>query len=134
MARKNAREITVQLLYQYELGGDGITSTIEETMELPVPDADDLNYIERVVQGVIGNTEELDEAIEKYAYGWAIDRISKVNLVILRLALYEMRSCEDIPQSVSINEAIDLAHKFASPEDASFINGVLGAVSRDEEK
>ncbi len=134
MARKNAREIAMQLLYQYEMGGDGIASTIEETMELPALDEDDLSYVERVVVGVNNDKEDLDAAIEKFAYGWSLDRISKVDLSILRLALYEMKSCEDIPESVSINEAIDLAHKFSAPEDASFINGVLGSASRDEDK
>ena len=130
MARKTARQVAMQLLYQYELGGEGIGSTIEESMEKPELDQDDRKYIEDVVLGVLEKQDQLDERIASHAIGWSLERIAKVNLSILRLALFEMMFRQDIPESVSINEAIDLAHTYSTPEDASFINGVLGAASR----
>ena len=130
MARKTARQVAMQLIYQYELGGDGIGSTIEESMDKPELNADDMAYIHDVVEGSSRQAEHIDEQIIRYAQGWALDRIAKVDLSILRLALYEMLFRQDIPEGVSINEAIDLAHTFSTPEAASFINGILGAVSR----
>lgn len=130
MARKTARQVAMQLIYQYELGGEGVSSTIEESMDKPELNADDMAYIQAVLDGVAQRQQELDELIRRYAVGWSLERIAKVDLSILRLALFEMCCCESIPQGVSINEAIELAHTFSTPEAASFINGILGSVSR----
>ena len=130
MARKTARQVAMQLIYQYELGGEGVSSTIEESMDKPDLNADDMAYIQAMLDGTGEKQQELDELIGRYAVGWSLERIAKVDLSILRLALYEMLYCESIPQGVSINEAIELAHTFYTPEAASFINGILGSVSR----
>ena len=130
MARKTARQVAMQLIYQYELGGEGVSSTIEESMDKPDLNADDMAYIQAMLDGTGEKQQELDELIGRYAVGWSLERIAKVDLSILRLALYEMLFCESIPQGVSINEAIELAHTFSTPEAASFINGILGSVSR----
>ena len=130
MARKTARQVAMQLIYQYELGGEGVSSTIEESMDKPDLNADDMAYIQAMLDGTGEKQQELDELIGRYAVGWSLERIAKVDLSILRLALYEMLFCDSIPQGVSINEAIELAHTFSTPEAASFINGILGSVSR----
>ena len=130
MARKTARQVAMQLIYQYELGGEGVSSTIEESMDKPDLNADDMAYIQAILDGTGEKQQELDELIGRYAVGWSLERIAKVDLSILRLALYEMLFCESIPQGVSINEAIELAHTFSTPEASSFINGILGSVSR----
>lgn len=130
MARKTARQVAMQLIYQYELGGEGVSSTIEESMDKPDLNADDMAYIQAMLDGTGEKQQELDELIGRYAVGWSLERIAKVDLSILRLALYEMLYCESIPQGASINEAIELAHTFSTPEAASFINGILGSVSR----
>ena len=130
MARKTARQVAMQLIYQYELGGEGVSSTIEESMDKPDLNADDMAYIQAMLDGTGEKQQELDELIGRYAVGWSLERIAKVDLSIIRLALYEMLFCESIPQGVSINEAIELAHTFSTPEAASFINGILGSVSR----
>ena len=130
MARKTARQVAMQLIYKYELGGEGVSSTIEESMDKPDLNADDMAYIQAMLDGTGEKQQELDELIGRYAVGWSLERIAKVDLSILRLALYEILFCESIPQGVSINEAIELAHTFSTPEAASFINGILGSVSR----
>ncbi len=78
------------------------------------------------------NIAEIDAAIEKYSVGWKISRISKVALAVLRLAVCEIRYFDDIPVKVSINEAVELCKKFASKDDYSFVNGILGSVSKEE--
>ncbi len=130
MARKTARQVAMQLIYQYELGGDGVSSTIEESMDKPDLNQEDMAYIQAIVDGAVQKADALDEKIAGFAVGWTLERIAKVDLSILRLALYEMLYRDDIPEGVSINEAIELAHTFSTPEAASFINGILGSVSR----
>lgn len=78
------------------------------------------------------NLPAIDEIIENYAVGWKLNRIPKVTLSILRLALCEILFIDSIPEGVSINEAVELAKKYATPEDASFINGILGSYSRSK--
>ena len=86
--------------------------------------------IERA-KGVNENIEAIDEKISaNLRQGWKISRISKVSLAILRLALYEMMYDDSIPVSVSINEAVELTKKYSVEDDASFVNGVLGAVAK----
>lgn len=82
-------------------------------------------------RGTMTNTEVIDEKIsENLKEGWKISRISKVSLALLRLAIYEMLYEEEIPVSVSINEAVELSKKYTSEDDAAFVNGVLGAVAK----
>lgn len=89
-------------------------------------------YAKELYQGVLDNKEEIDAVISSYSNGWKINRLPKVNLSILRLAVYEIRYVDNVPDSVAINEAVELAKKYSSKEDSSFINGVLGTVVRSQ--
>lgn len=128
MTRKQAREEAFILIFE-KVFSDG---TVEEILEIAgeardlVPD----DYIKTVFGGVYENLAELDGIISKNAVGWKIERISKTALAILRLAIFEMKYMEDIPVSVSINEAVEIAKKYATGEDASFINGILSTVAK----
>jgi len=88
-------------------------------------------YIDDVLLGAARARDDIDEAIERNLKGWDIERLSRVDLCILRLAIYEMLNREDIPVSVSANEAIELAHRYSTDEAPMFINGVIGAVARE---
>ena len=79
------------------------------------------------------NVESIDAVIEKHTKGWKVSRISKVALAVLRLAVCEMLYFGDIPVGVSINEAVELCKKYAAKDDASFVNGLLGSVSKDNQ-
>lgn len=94
-------------------------------------DFTDDEFIDKLSNGVISNLEEIDEIIKSSLKGWKFNRISKINLSILRLAIYEMLHEPDVPVSVSINEAVELAKKFSDQKDASYINGVLGVVAKE---
>lgn len=87
-------------------------------------------YASLVYSGVASKSDELDEIISQYLNNWKINRIPKVNLAILRLAVYEIKYVDDVPNSVAINEAVELAKKYSGADDSSFINGVLGSVVR----
>lgn len=93
-------------------------------------DFEDDEFIDRLSNGTFENLEKIDSVIEENLRGWKMSRISKVNLSILRLAVYEMLFEKDIPVSVSINEAVNLAKKYSENKDAAYINGVLGTVSK----
>ncbi len=88
-------------------------------------------YCETVLAKTFENKEEIAALIEKYSKGWSIDRISRVAISALRLAISEIKYLEDIPVAVSINEAVELVKKYATTEDAAFINGILGSISRE---
>ena len=81
--------------------------------------------------GVFENLNNIDEIISQNAVGWSINRITKIALAILRLSIYEIKYYDEIPASVSINEAVELAKKYATKEDASFINGILSTVVKN---
>lgn len=89
-------------------------------------------YAKYLYDGVSGVTEELDGIISQHSNGWKISRLPKVNVAILRLAIYEILHVDDVPDSVAINEAVELTKKYSGSEDASFVNGILGSVYRSK--
>lgn len=90
-------------------------------------------YAKELYLGVNDKNEELENIISKYSSGWKLSRIPKVNISLLKLALYEMTYIDSVPDSVAINEAVELAKKYSGKEDSSFINGILGAYSRSKD-
>ena len=131
MTRKEAREEAFILVFEKEFSNDSLEDILD--IDMQVRDIKPDEYIKTVFWGVFENLQTIDKIISENAVGWSINRISKTSLAILRLALFEMKFMEDIPVSVSINEAVELAKKYATKEDASFINGILATVSKSEE-
>ena len=132
MPRTAAREATMKLLYEAEMGGPGGDETLEGLLGF-VPGKEDVPYIEAVLLAVRDHAPAIDGIIEKHASGWSIERIAKVDLCILRLALAEMTVLRDpgIPTAVSINEAVELSKGFSTLEAGAFINGILGSAARE---
>lgn len=124
--RRENRMSVVQFLYQWELNrpeelADGIRQFIEDRTET----RDFYAFAEELIHGVIENIEAIDREIDQRASNWKFERIAKVDLSILRLAIYELLFRKDIPPIVSINEAIDLSKIFSTPDSKRFINGIL---------
>ena len=92
--------------------------------------AEDNGYITSMVSGYASKSQEIDNRIEHMANGWKVSRIARVDLAILRLAIYELTYGDEVPQSVVINEAVRLAKKYGAEKSGSFVNGVLGGVVR----
>lgn len=132
MSRKTARDAAMRVLYAYEMTGEVNLDMIQETIEPAALDAEDMSYLKQVSFGVVEKKDELDSLIEQNAVGWRLSRIGKVDLSILRLALYEMRYRDDVPESAAINEAVELAKRYSEKKSRQFINGILGSVSRAE--
>lgn len=124
-SRKMAREAAMKLIYELEIHKDDRQKQFENELANLEASENDLRYINEVVKGVYGNLSFIDDNIEKNAKGWRLNRISKVELAILRLALYEIAFIEDIPFSVSVNEAVELAKKYSTKEAGAFVNGIL---------
>ncbi len=145
MKRQQAREIALHLIFEMgfrefeeerleeRLDSEEMESLSEEgDMYKEKPDEVQLAYIRSVVKGVAADREAIDCTIEKYAKGRKVVRMSRMTVAILRLAIYEMRSVDDVPESVAINEAVELSKTYAAEESTKFINGILGSVSREK--
>lgn len=125
--RKHAFVLIYQLPFHKELDGseavEHYLSQLEEDMDFDRP------FIESEFNGTSSKLEQIDPLIAKYTEGWTIGRINKVDLAIMRLAVYEIMFVEDIPVRVSINEAVELAKVYGIDDSASFINGILGKIA-----
>ena len=136
MTRTELREHIFKLLFQVEFNETADTteplacylSTLDGVSEK------DADYIGKKFKAIVSHISEIDEIINQYAKGWKTNRMNKVDLSILRLAVYEIHWDEAIPAGVAINEAVLLGKKFSGEEGPSFINGVLGKYVRSTEK
>ncbi len=126
MTRKMAREEAFILIFEKAFNDSELDEILSVACE--VRDLEPDEYIEKVFYGVFENIEEIDSVISENAVGWKIGRISKTALSVLRLAIFEIKYYDEIPASVSVNEAVELCKKYATKEDASFVNGILSTV------
>lgn len=123
----------MMLLFSDLLGGEDTPETICEktdSLSFDALDEADLAYIRETVDGVQANLVRIDELIEAHAVDWAIGRIARVDICILRVAIYEMLCRDDVPSAAAINEAVELAKRYGGEKSYAFINGVLGSVER----
>ena len=130
MDRTGARAAAMKLLYEWEMGGDGGEDTRVGMLEIQ-PGEKESDYMEKLYAGVKENVAAIDEIVEQYAVGWKLDRIMRVDLTILRLAIYELKYT-DLNDAVAVNEALELARAYSTPEAVSFVNGVLGSMIRSK--
>ena len=131
MTRREEREQAFVLLFEKSFDSE---TEIAELYDFAVENEaiTGSEFVKNVVCTAWENVADIDAFIEKYSKGWKINRISKVALAVLRLAICEIKYYDDIPVSVSINEAVELCKKFAAKDDSSFVNGILGSISREE--
>jgi transcription antitermination protein NusB len=132
MGRKASRELAMKLLYQLEFQKDDMANQLKLLFAENELTENDRSYIQDVIEGVNQHLEQLDVLIETHAKGWKLSRISKVDVSILRLSIYEMLYRKDIPQNVSINEAVELSKQYSGEESGAFVNGILGGVSKSK--
>ena len=127
MSRREIRENVFKMLFRVEFHDEEDMneqlSMFEE--ELAHLNEEDLNYIKEKFNKIIENIDSIDAEINDKSKGWKTSRLGKVDLSIIRLAVYEIKNEDDIPVKVSINEAVELAKKFGTDDSASFVNGVL---------
>jgi len=129
MGRKKARDNAFKCLYQLGFDFDlKLESVLEYSYEENLSTEEEKEYISSLLKGVIANIDAIDEEILKNLKDWSIDRIAKIDLAILRLAIYEIKYVENIPVKVSVNEAVELAKMYGNETSANFVNGLLAKV------
>ena len=129
-----ARAHAMKLIYEWEMGGDGGEETRLNLLEVR-PNENEADFMNRMFDGVVANVAAIDARLTPYLKGWTIDRVTRVDLAILRLATHELMLGET-PRGVVINEAVELANQYSTEKAGGFINGVLGNLGRslDEER
>ena len=135
MSRKIAREVAFKIVFEYSFQDDDAVELyqryIQSEEEQPDLNEEDKKYILEIVSGIKDNISKLDEKIQAHLKDWNLDRINKVDVAILRLAIYEILYREDIPPKVSINEAVEISKQFSEDSSPSFVNGVLGEIIKE---
>lgn len=132
MTRKEERELAFTLVFEKIFNEDqSVQEIVDAALEAEL--IEDNTFAVSLAQLTSEHTQELDALIAENSIGWRIERLPKVSLAILRLALCEIFYVESIPVKVSANEAVELAKKFGTQDDASFINGILGKIIREKD-
>jgi len=126
--RTRARELAMQALYQLDVQGSGLLEQLSDFYVENEPDQAARKLASEWTKGAWKNLERCDELISAAAIKWKLSRLSPVDRSILRLSVYQMTFCPDIPPKVTINEAVELAKKFSTAQSPAFVNGVLDAV------
>ena len=130
--RRKSRELALQAFYQEELAGQaGLVDFAEFCTHFQV-DKKTIPYARKLLQGVHEKRNEINEMIRKYAENWRLERMSVIDRNILRLAVYELNYQDDVPTSVAINEAVEIAKRYSTDDSGSFINGILDGMARVE--
>ncbi len=130
LTRREAREAAFVALFQIDVGRAAMESAIKAAVGSRRIDERSLDYLRKVVPGVIEHRPDIDQAISKLAIGWSLDRMGAVDRNLLRLAVYEISHLDDVPVGAAINEAVSLAKKFGDEDSGKFINGILGRLAR----
>jgi transcription antitermination protein NusB len=126
--RRDARRLAVQLLYQADVGRRSPAEVIDERRQVGqrIP-----TFTEELVVGVAEHQPDLDALIGEYAQDWTIERMAAVDRAILRVACYEIRYRDDVPDAAAIDEAVTAAKEMSTEDSGGFVNGILGRIARD---
>ncbi|NLW25175.1 MAG: transcription antitermination factor NusB [Clostridia bacterium] len=131
MKRRLARETAFQTIFQIDVGKNSPEEALTQRLQQVLLGESEKDFCRRLVKGTLENLQEIDKKIQQYVVDWKIERMPSVDRNLLRMAIFEMMYCEDIPNKVAINEAIELAKIFGSEESAKFINGVLDRLLKE---
>lgn len=130
MTRRESREQAFALLFEKLFNDAPVAELAASAME--ARDTATTGFALQIAEGAEANLAAIDDMIASHSHNWSANRISRVARSVMRLAVYEMLYDDDIPVSVAINEAVELAKKYGGDDDASFINGVLGSIAREQ--
>jgi len=130
MSRIETREAVMKFIYQVEIRSCDYMDLMKDFKENQPEISEDFEYFYNASTGVLDNKEDLDSKYVEFLKNWKLDRLSILDKIILEIAVFEILNCEDIPTSVSINEAVKLAKKYGTDKSSSFINGVLSSFEK----
>lgn len=129
--RRRSREFALQVLYQLEITKQNALQAIVQLRDHFSPQVGEDEFARRIILGVMDHRQEIDKLIESRSEHWRLDRMSIIDRNILRLAIFELLYCSEIPPKVTLNEAIDLGKRYGSEESGSFINGILDRIQNE---
>jgi N utilization substance protein B len=129
--RRKSRECALQVLFQLNITKQEAIKALSQFQEHFSSDGEADEFLKHLVLGVLEHRQELDRLIEQYSENWRLDRINIIERNILRMALFELLYCEEIPPKVTINEAIDLGKRYGSGDSGGFINGILDRIQNE---
>ncbi len=132
MSRRSIRESVFKLVYETDICGEVNDLTVNE-MTQNIND-DEKRYFDKVFYGIVENRQKIEDIIKKYARAYNYDRLYKVDKALLFVAIYEILYMDDIPYSVSVNEALEIAKIYSTEKSASYINGILASVIKNMEE
>lgn len=139
-SRRRAREYALQALYQADIRGVSVSVALNDLWaglmdgegleDARPPESEEVEFAQRLAFGVDERREEIDTLIEECSTNWRLPRMPVVDRNILRMAAFELMTCADIPATVSINEAVELAKRFGSADSRAFVNGIVDRMGR----
>ena len=129
--RRKAREVVLQALYKFDVSNEEIDNCLNDVLSLKKFNQEVIDFSKRLISFVDNKRDEIDETIKKYSKNWKFERMALIDRNILRIAIAEMLYMPDIPEKVSINEAVEIAKKFSTDESYAFINGILHRLYMD---
>ncbi len=126
--RRQARELAMQALFYMDMRKDASEEMLQNFCGCFCPSKKSRPFFMKLVNGVLGTKDQIDTLVERFSQNWNISRMSCVDRNVMRIAVYELLYCDDIPPKVSINEAVDIGKKFGSQESGAFINGIMDSI------
>ncbi|MBU1171692.1 MAG: transcription antitermination factor NusB [Proteobacteria bacterium] len=132
--RRSSRELAMQALYYIDMGKNDQERAFRLFCINFEPSDDVMPFFQQLVKGTLEHRDKIDRKIETFSSNWKLSRMSGVDRNVIRIAVYELMFCHDIPSKVSINEAIDIGKKYGTADSGAFINGILDAISIDIDK
>ena len=130
--RRKSRELALQALYQGEQAGQNGLLVFEEFCAHFQVNKKSIPYAKKLLDGVQEKADAINQLISKYAENWRLERMSVIDRNILRLAVYEVHYQDDVPTSVAINEAVEIAKRYSTDDSGPFINGILDSMAKEE--
>ena len=130
--RRKSRELALQALYQGELAGQNDLLDFEEFCVHFQVNKKSIPYAKKLLDGIQGKSDAINQLISKFAENWRLERMSAIDRNILRLAVYELYYQDDIPTSVAINEAVEIAKRYSTDDSGPFINGILDSMAKEK--
>jgi len=130
-SRRKSRELALQMMYQWELGGHTPEHVLKTFLASKKLDADVETFARTLFEGAVGEVEALDRALAGRAEHWKVERMAAVDRNVLRVALYELLHCPETPPKVVINEALEIARRYSGEDSVEFVNGVLDGIRKN---
>ena len=132
MKRRKLRELALKSLFAIDIGGMEPGYALQMICFSNKIDDENKEFLGKIIYGALENIELIDSKIKEYSIGWRLERLANTDRNILRIAIYELLFCKNIPVKVAINEAVELAKKYGTDESYKFVNGILGTFVRNE--